>query len=314
MQHLNTTEVVMQKIRIGVSPLSWVNEFLPDLGVETTASALVSEAKAAGYQGVEMSRALPSDPAELTSLMAKHDMTLASGWYNGFLAECSVEEALADVRAHAGLLRACGAHVMVYGECGHMIENALDRPLTDRMALADSDLGSYGARLTAFAEALRDDFGMQLAYHPHLMTVTETLDEIRTVMAHTGPDVGLLLDTGHAAAAGFDYGQLITEFAPRICHIHLKDLRADIMAEVRANDISFNEGVRRGMFTVPGDGSVSFDAVAEFIGSGAYTGWLVIEAEQDPIHESPADTVSRAFQFVQRAILGHPASEQGARP
>jgi inosose dehydratase len=145
------------------------------------------------------------------------------------------------------------------------------------------------------------------------MMVAETLDEVRTVMGTTGKSVGLLLDTGHAAAAGFDYARLIEEFGPRIKHIHLKDVRADVLSEVRARDLSFNDAVRAGMFTVPGDGSVDFDPLARFLREGGYVGWLVVEAEQDPTKAPPAATVARAHDFVSRQVLEPARSRQGER-
>ncbi|MEK0083008.1 myo-inosose-2 dehydratase [Benzoatithermus flavus] len=290
-------------LRLGVSPLSWVNEVLEELGRGTTAATCLSEAAAAGYAGVELSRIFPREPAALSRLLSAHGLRLASGWYSGFLADREVEAELEAVRAHAGLLRACGVEVMVYGECGRMAENALDVPMSARLRLAPEEVAAYGDRLTRFAEALRDVFGLALAYHHHLMMVAETFEEIRAVMAATGPAVGLLLDTGHAAAAGFDHARLIEAFGPRINHIHLKDVRADVLAEVRARDLSFNDAVRAGMFTVPGDGAIDFGPLARFLGEGRYAGWLVVEAEQDPMKAPPAATVARAHGFVAERIL-----------
>jgi inosose dehydratase len=297
-------------LRLGVSPLSWVNEVLEEYGRGITAEICLSEAAGASYAGVELSRIFPREPAALSGLLAAHGLRLASGWHSGFLADREVDAELEAVRAHAGLLRACGAHVMVYGECGRMAENALDLPMLARRRLAPEEMAAYGDRLTHFAEALQGTFGLELAYHHHLMMAAETLDEVRAVMAATGPAVGLLLDTGHAAAGGFDYACLIEEFGLRINHIHLKDVRADVLAEVRARDLCFNDAVRAGMFTVPGDGMVDFGRLARFLGEGRYAGWLVVEAEQDPTKAPPAATVARAHGFVTERIL-QPARSTG---
>lgn len=292
-----------KSIRLGVSPLSWVNEVLKDLGAGTTAEQCLSEAAAAGFAGVELSRIFPRQAETLSALLGRHHLGLASGWHDGFLADRSVQEEIAAVRAHASLLKACGVSVMVYGECGRMPERALDIPMSGRRTLDAGEWAAYGERLTRFAEALHDEFGLRLAYHHHLMMVAETLSEVRAVMAATGPAVGLLLDTGHAFAAGYDYSTLIAEFAPRINHIHLKDVRAAVLADVRARDRSFNEAVRAGLFTVPGDGDVDYRPLARFIVEGGYSGWLVVEAEQDPEQAPPAETVARAFRFVSEHIL-----------
>lgn len=290
-------------LRLGISPLSWVNEVLPDFGAGTSAETVLSEAKAAGYAGVELSRVFPRDPAALNTLLAGHGLSLVSGWHSGFLADRSVDEEIEAVRDHARLLTSCGVKVMVYGECGRMPADALDIPMSQRGRLASQDWLAYGDRLTRFADAVLAEHGLRLAYHHHLMMVAETLDEVRAVMDNTGPSVGLLLDTGHAFAGGFDYATLIDAYADRIAHIHLKDVRADILDRVRSGDLSFNAGVRAGMFTIPGDGAVDFAPLARFLATGRYEGWLLVEAEQDPTLASPAATVARAFDFVSQSIL-----------
>jgi len=292
-------------LRLGISPLSWVNEVLDDLGKGITADTCLSEATAAGYAGVELSKIFPKDnPATLKALLDGHGLSLATGWYNGFLADRSVEEELQDVVGHAELLAGCGCDVLVYGECARMPENALDIGMSARLQLKPDEWKAYGERLNRFAQAVQQRYGLALSYHHHLMMVAETLDEVRTLMANTGTEVGLLLDTGHAYAAGYDYSILIDEFGERINHIQLKDVRAEVMNDVRTRDLSFNQGVRNGMFTIPGDGALDFSALARFVNSGNYHGrWLVVEAEQDPQKAPPLATVTRAFHFVNQHIL-----------
>lgn len=289
--------------QLGVSPLSWVNEVLPALGAGTTAEQCLREAKQAGYQGVELSRIFPREPGALQQLLSQHQLQLVSGWHDGFLTERSVAQELDAVHNHATLLQENGARVMVYGECGWMAENALDVPLNQRRLLPDDQVAAYAARLSAFADALFAQYGLRLAYHHHLMMVAETLPEIRALLAACSPSVGLLLDTGHATAAGFSYTQLIDEFADRICHIHLKDVRLDRLQQVRASGMTFNEAVLAGMFTVPGDGGIDYRPLAAFISRSGYRGWMVVEAEQDPATAPPLETVSRAQRYVAQHIL-----------
>ncbi len=291
-------------ISVAVSPLSWVNEVLEDLGRDTPPERCLLEARQAGYEGVELSRIFPREPDRLKALLGAHGQQLVSGWHSGRLAEIGVDEELKLVASHAALLSACGAEVMVYGETGLMVPDALDAPMGARRPMPPSDVGAYGARLTAFAERLADRYGLALAYHHHLMTIAETLEETAAILDASGPAVGLLLDTGHAAAAGFDYGRLIDAFGDRINHIHLKDVRTDVLAGVRADGLSFNQGVLGGMFTVPGDGTVDFAPIAAFLATGCYRGWLVVEAEQDPSVAPPLATVDRARRFVASDILG----------
>ena len=289
--------------KLGVSPLSWVNEVLHHLGAGTTAEQCLSEARQAGFQGVELSRIFPREPGVLKQLLSEQQLQLVSGWHDGFLTERSVEQELDAVHNHASLLQENGARVMVYGECGWMTDNALDVPLHARRLLPENQVIPYAVRLSAFSDALLAQYGLHLAYHHHLMMVAETLPEIRALLSACAPSVGLLLDTGHATAAGFSYTQLIDEFADRICHIHLKDVRLDRLQQVRASGMTFNEAVLSGMFTVPGDGGIDYRPLAEFIARSGYQGWMVVEAEQDPAKAPPLATVTRAQRYVAQHIL-----------
>ena len=287
----------MSAPRLAVSPLSWTNDVLTDLGGDTPVETCLAQAAAAGFEGIELGRLFPRDFDLLRPLLQAHDLTLVSGWHSGRLAEGDVAAERAAVRPHAALLAAMGCKVMVYGEVAMMAGAApLDAPMSHRRIMAADQIAPYGRRLSDFSAWLAEEYGLRLAYHHHLMMVAETLEETSAIL-DAAPQAGLLLDTGHAAAAGFDYARLIERFGDRIAHIHLKDLRAGVMAEVRANDLSFNEGVRRGMFTVPGDGCIDFAPLARFIADG-YAGWLVVEAEQDPATAPPLATVTRARRHV----------------
>lgn len=187
---------------------------------------------------------------------------------------------------------------MVYGEVAMMAPGSpLDAPMSSRVIMPKTEVAAYAQRLTEFAVRLADEYGLTLAYHHHLMMVAETFDEISGIFDKAGPEAGLLLDTGDAVAAGFDYARLIERFGDRIVHIHLKDIRGPVIDDVRTDDLSFNAGVRKGMFTVPGDGIVDFGPLARFVRSG-YRGWLVVEAEQDPAIVPPRPAVERAFRHV----------------
>lgn len=291
-------------IRLAVSPLSWTNDVLPDLGGDTPVETCLNEAAGAGYQGVELGRLFPRDPARLRPLLGARGLSLASGWYSGQLAQRDPLAERAAAHDHAALLAAMGCKVMVYGEVAMMAGDApLDTPMSRRLTMTAGESAAYGRRLTEFAAWLAGEYGLRLAYHHHLMMVAKSLPEIAAIFDQSGPELGLLLDTGHAAAAGFDYARLIDRFGDRIAHIHLKDMRAPVMAQVRARDLSFNAGVRAGMFTVPGDGAVDFAPLVRFVQQGSYQGWLVVEAEQDPTRAPPLPAVTRAMSCLQSLFL-----------
>jgi inosose dehydratase len=134
--------------------------------------------------------------------------------------------------------------------------------------------------------------------------VVERAEDIDAFCEATSQDVGLLLDTGHAYAAGADYAEILRKFGSRVAHIHLKDVRREVLERARKNDWSFNSAVREGMFTVPGDGDIDFSAIGEFIRSSGYRGWVVVEAEQDPAKAAPRLYTERANQFVRKLLTG----------
>lgn len=294
-----TASTSTSSFKVGVSPLAWTNDVLDDLGGDIPLEVCLSEARAAGYTGVELGRKFPRQASALQPLLERHGLALVSGWHSGMLAESGVAEELDRVGAHADLLRAMGSSVMVYGECGCMLPgDPLSAPMSRRLTIAAGDLQAYASRLTEFGDRVQSRWGLRLAYHHHLMMVAETFDEVSALFDRVGSSVQLLLDTGHAAAAGFAPESLIARFGARIGHIHLKDVRRAVMDRVRTDDLSFNDGVRAGMFTVPGDGTIDFEPVARFVRESGYAGWLVVEAEQDPTRAPPLAMVSKGREHV----------------
>lgn len=286
-------------VHLGVSPLAWTNDVLEDLGDNVSALQCMQEAAAIGYQGIELGRKFPRELSTLQPLLQETGLSLASGWFSGTLADISVEQELQNVADHARLLNGLGCKVMVYGECGGMPgDTPLDIGISHSPQLSAIDFDAYARRMSQFSSALYQEYGLKLAYHHHLMMLVEHQHEIERFFSATTDDVGMLLDTGHAVAAGSDLTALISHFGSRICHIHLKDIRRERMAQVYEQDQSFNEGVRGGMFTVPGDGYIDYQPVVDYVSGSGYRGWLIVEAEQDPLKAPPVPTVTRAFNHV----------------
>ncbi|MDT1832593.1 myo-inosose-2 dehydratase, partial [Acinetobacter baumannii] len=75
---------------------------------------------------------------------------------------------------------------------------------------------------------------------------------------------------------------ILKKYLPRINHVHLKDVRPPVIDQVRRDGLSFLDGVKKGTFTVPGDGVIDFRPVFKLLDDFGYKGWMVVEAEQDP--------------------------------
>jgi inosose dehydratase len=286
-------------VRLGVSPIGWSNDDLPELGGDTPLDTCLAEARQAGFAGIELGHKFPSDPAVLRPILEHHGLALISGWYSGRLLDRSVKEELAAIEAHRALLVAMGCHVLVYAETSGVGDRR--RPLSTRPRLRDEEWRDFGSRLTDLADYLARG-GIRLAYHHHMGTVVENEAEIDRLMAATGDSVGLLLDTGHLAFAGADPAAVAYRHGRRITHVHCKDVRDDVLAWVQAADASFLDAVVAGVFTVPGDGSIEFAGVLEALALAEYHGWLVVEAEQDPVRAPPLAYARLGFAHLSAVV------------
>jgi inosose dehydratase len=290
------------RIQLGVSPLSWTNDVLAELGGDIPLETCLKDAAEIGYEGVELGRKFPREAEKLAPLLSGYGLRLVGGWHSGFLTERSVEEEWHAAADHVRLLKECGSRILVYGECGLMTGSSpWDEPLSKRPHLKTIDLSAYAGKLGEFATRLKET-GITLAYHYHLKMLVETAEEIDAFCESTREEVGLLLDTGHAYAAGADYAEILRKWGSRIVHIHLKDVRREILEQARKNDWSFNSAVRKGMFTVPSDGDVDFSAIGEFLRTSGYHGWAVVEAEQDPAKAPPRSFTGKAYHYVGKLI------------
>jgi inosose dehydratase len=267
----------------------------------------LQEAREAGYEGIELGRKFPRQAAVLTPILARHSLALVSGWYGAELRRRSVEEEKARLRDHLDLLRAMGCAVMVFAEVSDAVHGCRDVALSRRPRLAEAEWPGFGERLTRMAEHL-GRHGLRLAYHHHMGTVVETEAEIDRLMTVTGEAVGLLLDTGHLTYAGGDVAAVARRHARRLVHVHAKDVRPAILADARQRDLSFLDAVVAGAFTVPGDGTVDYAALLSVLAAAGYTGWLVVEAEQDPAVAHPLTYARMGFAHLMAtaAALGRP--------
>ncbi|MCG8597223.1 MAG: myo-inosose-2 dehydratase [Kiloniellales bacterium] len=271
--------------RIGANPIAWSNDDLRSLGGETPLETCLTEARAAGFEGMELGHKFPREAGPLRQVLAAHDLDLVSGWYSASLLSREPEAELAALRPHLDLLKALDAEVVILAETTGAIHGRPDRPLSQRPVLSDAEWPTFAARLTALAEAVAAE-GLTVAYHHHMGTVVQSQDDIERLMAATGPALRLLLDTGHAGFAGADPAALARRYAERVAHVHCKDLRAEVLRQALDSDWSFLDAVVAGVFTVPGDGAVDFPEVLAAL--PGYAGWLVVEAEQDPEKAPPA--------------------------
>jgi len=172
-------------VRLGISPIGWSNDDLPELGGDTPLHTCLAEARLAGYDGIELGHKFPRDPAILRPILERFGLALISGWYSGRLLERSVGDEIAAIEAHCTLLVAMGCRVLVYAETSGSIAGDRRRALSSRPRLDNRNWHDFGARLTELADHLSGR-GIGLVYHHHIGTVVESDAEIDHLMAVTG--------------------------------------------------------------------------------------------------------------------------------
>jgi inosose dehydratase len=274
------------EIRLGIAPIAWTNNDLPQLGGETSLETCLTESRQAGFSGTETGVKFPMDPKILGPILARHELALVSGWFSGELLARTLEEEKARLADQMATYRSLGAPVLVYAETTGSVQSKIDTGVSRRPRLPNADFPAYGRKLTALAEWMAGE-GVAMAYHHHMGTVVENQREIDLLMAHSGPAVGLLLDTGHLVYAGADILETVRRHGPRINHVHCKDIRPEVLRRARQADQSFLAAILDGVFTVPGDGMIDYYAFARLLAETGYQGWVVVEAEQDPAKAPP---------------------------
>ena len=284
-------------MRLGINPISWSNDDLQQVGGHISLETCLSEAAAAGYDGVELGHKFPRDPAVLKSVLDKHDLALVSGWYSAELLSRNAKTEIDCMQEHAALLSAMGCNVLVFAEVSGCIHSRRDTRLSHRPRLRGDGWKEFGERMTVVARAAAD-LGLTLCYHHHMGTVVQSRDDIDALMNATGDEVQLLLDTGHAYFAGADPVSLASTYAERVAHLHCKDIREFVLKSSVNRDCSFLDSVLDGVFTVPGDGCIDFASVFAQLDRSGYSGWAVVEAEQDPVVAHPLTFARSGCEYL----------------
>lgn len=305
MSSLTPSTVRLRDCLVGANPIIWSNDDFADLAGDVPLDTILREMRAAGFAGSELGHAYPRTPAALAEPLSRHNLRLVSGWHSTYLASKSLAEEEENFRAHLNLLKTLGARVAIVAECTRCIhgdKNAAlgfgDKP-APRLAEAEWPKLVSGLKHLAVVAASEE---MKIVYHHHMGTVIQAEADLDRLLASV-PEIWLLLDAGHLAFAGIDPVAVAQRYAARIAHVHLKSVRPEIVDRVRAEGWSFYRAVANGVFTVAGDGGVDYPAIFQTLASVDYRGWLVVEAEEDPV-KVPALPKAKSARGYVRAQTG----------
>lgn len=288
------------KVFLGIAPIGWCNDDMPELGAENTFRQIVSEMALAGFTGCEIGNKYPSDAAELKWELDLRGMRIASRWFSSFILTQPIEQVEADFKKELDFLAAVGANRINVSEQSYSIQGQMDTPvLADKKhVMDDAEWDRFCKGLNRLGRIAKDR-GFKLCFHHHMGTVVQTAEETDRMLANTDPDlVYLCYDTGHFTFAGEDPLTVLKKYVGRVGHVHLKDMRADVVAKVKPEGWSFLQAVRNGAFTVPGDGCVDYDPIIKLLSDAGYEGWLLVEAEQDPAKANPLEYAIKARKYI----------------
>lgn len=289
------------KVFLGIAPIAWTNDDMPDLGKENSFEQCISEAALAGFNGTEVGNKYPHDAEILKKYLEVRDLRIASAWFSSFLTTRPYEETEKEFIKHRDFLHALGAKVIVVSEQGHSIQGQMSTPIFEgKYVMNDSEWKSLTTGLEKLGK-LANEKGMKVVYHHHMGTVVQTTAEIDRLMENTDPSlVYLLFDSGHLVYSGEDEMAILKKYVNRIKHVHLKDVRPEIVKRVKEEKLSFLQAVRLGAFTVPGDGCINFKPIFDVLDENHYEGWLLVEAEQDPAVANPFVYAKQARDYIRK--------------
>ena len=288
-------------VKLGVAPIAWSNDDMPELGGETTLEQCLEEASHAGYIGIESGGKFPKDSLELIPKLEKYNLSLCSGWYGANLRKNSVNEEKQYLQQQLKLFQDCKSPCIVFAEVSGSIQGDPNRKLSTRPQMNTEEWKNFCEKISEIGKYLEDQ-GMPLAYHHHMGTVIETQEDTERLMEDTHDSVKLTLDTGHMLFAKGDSKKIFENYNSRIKHVHCKDIRKNVLEKSLKEDLSFREAFLEGAFTVPGDGCIDYKPLFDILKKNKYSGWLVVEAEQDPQKANPLEYAIKGYKYLTETL------------
>ena len=288
------------KVKLGIAPIAWTNDDMPDLGKENTFEQCVSEMALAGFTGSEVGNKYPKDPEVLKKALELRGVEICNQWFSSFLITKPFEEVEKEFRAQLTFLKAMGAKVIGASEQSHSVQGQMDTPVFGhKYEMNDEEWDTFCTGMNKLGKIAKEEYGIALTFHHHMGTVVQSLAEVDRMMENTDPEyVSLLFDTGHFTYCGEDPLEVVKKYVHRIKHVHLKDIRPEVVEQVKKENMSFLAGVRAGAFTIPGDGCINYDPIFKVLEDAGYEVYMVVEAEPDPAKANPLEYAIRARKFI----------------
>lgn len=292
----------MSRIQLGIAPINWTNDDLPELGGHIPLEQCLSEMSQAGYTGTEIGNKFPKTGKAIKEVLTQHKLQLASAWHSTFFLRNSFPDERPSLETKLKTLEEAGAKCINICECSDAIHGLQNTLISQRPHIQLADWHSFTQKLNE-AGKLCSDFGISLTYHHHMGTVIQDAAEVLRLLESTDDqNVFLCFDSGHLTFAGADPLEVWQRCSDRVRHIHLKDVRTHKLNQAKQS--SFLKSVKDGIFTVPGDGTIDFNSLVTQIVKSQYAGWLIVEAEQDPQIANPFIYARNSYLHLQKILDG----------
>jgi len=289
------------KINLGIAPIAWSNDDMPDLGGDTPIETCLFEARSAGFRGIELGGKFPRNPGTIKYLLNKFNLEMPGGWYGAHLNERSVEEEWQAMQNQIELHKLINSSVFIFADVSGSIQGEPIIPLSKRPILKDNEWDDYCNKISEISKRL-SDIGLPMSYHEHMGTIIQSEQDVYRLLDNTDDKTSLLFDTGHILFAEGDYESILKKYVSRVNHVHCKDIRKEILNRSLSNDSSFRDSFLEGVFTVPGDGCINYKPLFETLHDNKYSKWLIVEAEQDPKKANPLKYAKTGYKYLNRML------------
>lgn len=293
--------------RVASAPISWGICEVPGWGAMLPTRRVLQEMSDLGFASTELGAPgfLPQEPGSTKAMLAEFGMTLSGGFTPIEPHDASRRDAtLTYARTTARLLAEAGATLFISAA-------VMDTDWSIPRTLTASE-HRHMVETLALIDDICADYGLVQVLHPHVQTLVETADDVNRILDTC--DVKWCLDTGHLAIGGIDPVQFATDTVERVGHVHLKDVRLDMVPAVLEREVSLKAATQAGLFTPLGRGDVDIAGVIRALEAADYRGSYVIEQDTAIAGAVPADgegpclDVHSSLRYLQDVVaptLGH---------
>ena len=288
-------------MKLATAPVNWNSPDVPEYRPWTPYPQLLAEMRAAGYEATEWGSNMPTDPEQLGSDLLANGLRMLGGFVGLELRTPERRETEVRRGVEAGrFFRALGGEYLIAADSGDKRRQAEAGHVDAAGGLGDGQWKSLGDGLNEVAAALQSE-GVKLVFHNHVGTYVETEEETSRLLEATDPAlVGWCLDCGHLAYGGGDTLRMLERHGARVGYVHIKDVDVGLLQASRENGWSFQDALKRYIFSKLGQGAADIPAVVRALKEHGYNGWLVVE--QDTTSENPTDVARENRQYLEAMI------------